>query len=115
VSVGIFLSYINNIKLIIEFNGDKIFKLDGFLIKVLLWIIIYIKSKKNKNKWLPFLSFQRNRTSNKISNLSVEMKAVTWQKDSHGLFDYETKSLSVKKHRVEGSCKVCREGLKFFI
>lgn len=115
-NVGIFLSCINNIKLIIEFNENKIYKLDGFLIKVSLWIIIYIKSKKkNKNKWLPFLSFQRNRTSNKISNLSVEMKAVTWQKDSHGLFDYETKSLSVKKHRVEGSCKVCREGLNIFI
>ena len=43
------------------------------------------------------------------------MKAVTWQKDSHGLFDYETKSLSVKKHRVEASCKVSREGLKVLI
>ncbi|CAD8072006.1 unnamed protein product [Paramecium primaurelia] len=49
---------------------------------------------------LPFLSKNKN---------YVEMKAVTWQKDSHGLFDYETKSLSVKKHRVEGSCKVSRE------
>ncbi|CAD8080123.1 unnamed protein product [Paramecium primaurelia] len=49
---------------------------------------------------LPFISKNKN---------YVEMKAVTWQKDSHGLFDYETKSLSVKKHRVEGSCKVSRE------
>lgn len=38
------------------------------------------------------------------------MKAVTWQKDSHGLFDYETKSLSVKRHRIESSCKIGRDG-----
>lgn len=41
---------------------------------------------------------------------SVEMKAVTWQKDSHGLFDYETKSLSVKKYRVDSACKIFRNG-----
>lgn len=38
------------------------------------------------------------------------MKAVTWQKDSHGLFDYETKSLSVKKYRVDNPCKIYRDG-----
>jgi len=44
------------------------------------------------------------------------MKAVTWQKDSHGLFDYETKSLSVKKYRVESACKVYRSGwYKFWV
>jgi hypothetical protein len=39
------------------------------------------------------------------------MKAVTWQKDSHGLFDYETKSLSVKKYRVDHSCRIFRNGI----
>lgn len=42
------------------------------------------------------------------------MKAVTWQKDSHGLFDYETKSLSVKKYRVDAACKVFRNGINDF-
>ena len=41
------------------------------------------------------------------------MKAVTWQKDSHGLFDYETKSLSVKKYRVDAACKIYRNGIIF--
>lgn len=39
------------------------------------------------------------------------MKAVTWQKDSHGLFDYETKSLSVKKYLVDHSCRIFRNGI----
>jgi hypothetical protein len=43
------------------------------------------------------------------------MKAVTWQKDSHGLFDYETKSLSVKKYRVDAACKVFRNGIYLYI
>ncbi|KAM3128739.1 hypothetical protein pb186bvf_019151 [Paramecium bursaria] len=38
----------------------------------------------------------------------VEMKAVTWQKDSHGLFDYETKALKVKKLKVDNSCRIYR-------
>lgn len=31
---------------------------------------------------------------------SVEMKAATWQKDSHGLFDYETQLLTVEKYII---------------
>lgn len=27
----------------------------------------------------------------------VEIKVVTWNKDSHGLFDYESKSIKVNK------------------
>jgi len=55
----------------------------------------------SKSKHLYFLEDYR----------SVEMKAVTWQKDSHGLFDYETKSLSVKKYRVDAACKIYRNGI----
>jgi len=39
----------------------------------------------------------------------VEIKRVTWTKDSHGLFDYESKSVNFSKSKVEGSCKVYKE------
>lgn len=38
------------------------------------------------------------------------MKAVTWQKDSHGLFDYETQLLTVKKYRIAEDSSVYRQG-----
>ncbi len=38
----------------------------------------------------------------------VEVKAVTWNKDSHGLFDYESKSLSHKRFLVDSSTRVYR-------
>jgi len=31
------------------------------------------------------------------SDKFVEIKVVTWSKDSHGLFDYESKSIKVNK------------------
>ncbi|CAD8185698.1 unnamed protein product [Paramecium octaurelia] len=40
----------------------------------------------------------------------VEMKAVTWQKDSHGLFDYETQLLTIEKHVIQQQQKVYRLG-----
>ena len=30
-------------------------------------------------------------------NKCIEIKSVTWKKDSHGLFDYESKNILVKK------------------
>eukprot|EP01017_Pseudomicrothorax_dubius_P038859 TRINITY_DN588_c0_g1_i10.p1 TRINITY_DN588_c0_g1~~TRINITY_DN588_c0_g1_i10.p1 ORF type:complete len:527 (-),score=115.43 TRINITY_DN588_c0_g1_i10:161-1741(-) len=40
----------------------------------------------------------------------IELKAVTWNKDSHGLFDYESKSLDIKKFYVEGQSNIIRNG-----
>lgn len=39
----------------------------------------------------------------------IEMKAVTWCKDSHGLFDYESKSLEIKKFRVDSPALILRD------
>ena len=36
------------------------------------------------------------------------MKVVTWSRESHGLFDYESKNISVKKCKVEKICKIYR-------
>ncbi len=33
-------------------------------------------------------------------NTVVELKAVTWNKDSHGLFDYESKHMNFNKFRI---------------
>jgi translation elongation factor P/translation initiation factor 5A len=40
----------------------------------------------------------------------VEIKTVTWTKDSHGLFDYESKSVNFTKNKVESSSKLFKEG-----
>jgi hypothetical protein len=40
----------------------------------------------------------------------VEIKTVTWTKDSHGLFDYESKSVNFTKTNVEFSSKIFKEG-----
>ena len=36
--------------------------------------------------------------------VSVEIKAVTWQKDSHGLFDYESTNHKIQKFIAGESC-----------
>lgn len=39
----------------------------------------------------------------------VEVKRVTWSKDSHGLFDYESKNVNFTKDKVENSARVYKE------
>jgi len=39
---------------------------------------------------------------------SVETKIVTWEKDSHGLFDYESKKITMQKYNVHESIKFFR-------
>ena len=49
--------------------------------------------------------------------LSVEIKAVTWEKDSHGLFDYEFKHTDIRKFSVQETTSFARIGkipLPFF-
>ena len=41
------------------------------------------------------------------------MKVVTWSRESHGLFDYESKNINVKKCKVDNPCKIYRSS--FFI
>lgn len=40
----------------------------------------------------------------------VEVKTVTWCKDSHGLFDYESKNITFTKNKVEASSRVYCDG-----
>lgn len=40
----------------------------------------------------------------------VEMKVVTWNRDSHGLFDYESKTITIKRCWIDNPCKVFRSG-----
>ncbi len=40
----------------------------------------------------------------------MEVKVVTWIKDSHGLFDYESKNIEIKKFEVENSSFILRNG-----
>lgn len=41
---------------------------------------------------------------------SLSMKIVTWAKDSHGLFDYESSQLHMKKFESESSCVMYKKG-----
>ena len=38
----------------------------------------------------------------------VELKAVTWSKDSHGLFDYENNQYEMKKFQISSEAKIYR-------
>jgi len=40
----------------------------------------------------------------------VEIKTVTWSKDSHGLFDYESKNVNYTKSKIETSSKIYKDG-----
>jgi len=53
--------------------------------------------------------------SKQQSTSFVEIKTVTWSKDSHGLFDYESKSVNFTKNRVDTSSKIYKEGNEILI
>lgn len=42
---------------------------------------------------------------------TIEIKAVTWPKTSHGLFDYESKYLDIKKFKINSSQYLLRKGI----
>ena len=46
--------------------------------------------------------------SNKRNTPTVELKAVTWSKDSHGLFDYENNQYEMKKFQISHPAKIYR-------
>ena len=39
----------------------------------------------------------------------VEIKAVTWNKDSHGLFDYENSYYDMRKFQIKNSVRLLRK------
>ena len=41
---------------------------------------------------------------------SVFLRAVTWMRDSHGLFDYESKSINKKSMKTNSQGKIVRIG-----
>jgi len=41
---------------------------------------------------------------------SIQIKTVTWIKDSHGLFDYESRHLNMKKFISEKPCYIWKKG-----
>lgn len=45
----------------------------------------------------------------------MEIKVVTWAKDSHGLFDYESRSINVKKCKIDKPCKILRKSTNLYI
>lgn len=55
---------------------------------------------------------QKGKDSNQMYSgelLSVEIKVVTWGKDSHGLFDYESKSLNQKRFVLDSTTQFFRD------
>jgi hypothetical protein len=47
---------------------------------------------------------------NQAQQTYVEIKTVTWSKDSHGLFDYESKNVNYTKSKIENSSKIYKDG-----
>ena len=39
----------------------------------------------------------------------LEIKTVTWQKDSHQLFDYESSQVTIQKNTVKKNCLIYRK------
>ena len=44
-----------------------------------------------------------------IKNYSVFMRGVTWVRDSHGLFDYESKNIAKKSWTTTEQSKILRK------
>lgn len=42
--------------------------------------------------------------------LSLLLRGVTWSRDSHGLFDYESRQVSQKSFKTQSNCKLVRNG-----
>lgn len=57
----------------------------------------------------PFSLYFLSRFTKRKPN-SVEMKVVTWHKESHGLFDYEASQIDVQRIQTDRSANVFREG-----
>ncbi len=52
------------------------------------------------------LSIRKNSFAFLFSIFRVQIEAFIWDRDSHGLFDYECKTMVHKVLRVTGSCKI---------
>lgn len=44
------------------------------------------------------------------SRSTVFVKAVTWARDSHGLFDYESKNVTTETQSISSPVSILREG-----
>lgn len=44
-------------------------------------------------------------------NRSLYLTVLTWEKDSHGLFDYEATKLHKESFEIQGPCKLYRNWL----
>lgn len=55
------------------------------------------------------MSRSTNQLKTKSANQYVEVKAVTWNKDSHGLFDYENSYYDMKKFQIHNSSILYRQ------
>lgn len=45
-----------------------------------------------------------------LLDLSILMKGITWARDSHGLFDYESRHLTKKTMKTEQEIIIMRHG-----
>lgn len=45
-----------------------------------------------------------------LATNSLFIKAVTWSRDSHGLYDYESRNVQKKQIQTSSSCYLCRIG-----
>ena len=57
----------------------------------------------------PVVNSGKKLKNNLNSKQVVEIKAVTWNKDSHGLFDYENSFYDMRKFQILNSVLIFRQ------
>lgn len=56
-------------------------------------------------------SARQERARQLLSNPSIKLTVSTWNKDSHGLYDYESaiESYKIEEHKIENSTTIYRD------
>ena len=58
-----------------------------------------------------FFKIRRECNFNRIlTRFSLNVRAFTWNRDSHGLFDYESQSVTKRTFKVRNDAKIYRAG-----
>ncbi|KRX04576.1 SMAD/FHA domain [Pseudocohnilembus persalinus] len=94
----------------IQMDGED-FDDDGQIQKRQYEEIIQIHKKDKKEALDALEKYLKHEVDLKFLTIttSVEIKVVTWNKDSHGLFDYESKSIKVNKQKITQPCQLIRK------
>lgn len=70
--------------------------------------IIYILSADFKLEFIDFVLISRSFSNQPFLNYSVFFRAVSWLRDSHGLFDYESRNIVKMSLKTQSQGQIIR-------